>query len=282
MQADWVAPLGIDAFGQRLWSLPPSSQGYLLLRSAAIASGLQLPEPEHPDWAHLLIESSREAAADRDATWHEASDGQALIAPEGIAAMRARITSRAGVGRPAAVPGGTVSLCVVDRDRMAVSMLQSNFASWGSLRFVAGVGVALHNRGSCFSLMPGHPAAYGPGRSHPHTLAPALLTDSEGSLEATLATRGGHIQPQILLQLLARLYAGSETPAHAMAAGHWAHSPEGVLLEGQAPASWFDGLSTRGHGVQRRPPFQDEFGHAQLIVSAGDHLAAASDPRSPT
>jgi gamma-glutamyltranspeptidase/glutathione hydrolase len=282
VQADWVAPLGIDAFGQRLWSLPPSSQGYLLLRSAAIASGLQLPEPEHPDWAHLLIESSREAAADRDATWHEASDGQALIAPEGIAAMRARITSRAGVGRPAAVPGGTVSLCVVDRDRMAVSMLQSNFASWGSLRFVAGVGVALHNRGSCFSLTPGHPAAYGPGRRPPHTLAPALLTDSEGSLEATLATRGGHIQPQILLQLLARLYAGSETPAHAMAAGRWAHSPEGVLLEGQAPASWFDGLSTRGHGVQRRPPFQDEFGHAQLIVSAGDHLAAASDPRSPT
>jgi gamma-glutamyltranspeptidase/glutathione hydrolase len=282
VQADWVKPLGIDAFGQRLWSLPPGSQGYLLLRSAAIASGLELPEPEHPDWAHLLIESSREAAADRDATWHEASDGQTLIAQEVIAAMRARITSRAGAGAPGAVPGGTVSLCVVDRDRMAVSMLQSNFASWGSLRFVAGVRVALHNRGSCFSLQPGHPAEYGPGRRPPHTLAPALLTNSHGSLEATLATRGGHIQPQILLQLLARLYAGSETPAQAMAAGRWAHSSDGVLLEGQAPANWSDGLCARGHRVQRRPPFQDEFGHAQVIVSDGDHLAAASDPRSPT
>ena len=32
----------------------------------------------------------------------------------------------------------------------------------------------------------------------------------------------------------------------------------------------------------RRAPFQEEFGQAQLITAAGDHLAAASDPRSAT
>jgi hypothetical protein len=37
-----VAPLGIDAFGAWLWSPPPSSRGYLTLRSAAIASRLEL------------------------------------------------------------------------------------------------------------------------------------------------------------------------------------------------------------------------------------------------
>jgi gamma-glutamyltranspeptidase len=54
-----------------------------------------------------------------------------------------------------------------------------------------------------------------------------------------------------------------------------------VLLERNVPDRWFDELIARGHRVQRRGPFEDEFGHAQLILRDGDHLAAASDPRSP-
>ena len=281
-QAEWVEPLGLEAFGRRLWSLPPNSQGYLLLCSAAIASGLQLPEPDDPVWAHLLIEASREAAVDRELVWNEASDGAALIAPDRVAAMRARIaTRRAGVARPLAVPGGTVSICVVDGEGTAVSMLQSNFVGWGSLLIVPGVRIFLHNRGSCFSLRPGHPAEYGPGRRPPHTLAPALLTGTDGSLEAALATRGGHIQPQVLLQLLARVYAAGESPGEAVAAGRWALAGDRVLLEGNAPGRWFEGLVAHGHRVERRGPFEHEFGHAQLILRDGDHLAAASDPRSP-
>jgi gamma-glutamyltranspeptidase len=55
-----------------------------------------------------------------------------------------------------------------------------------------------------------------------------------------------------------------------------------VMLEGHVPERWRDGLIARGHRVVRRHPFQEEFGHAQVIVSAGDHLAGASDPRSGT
>jgi gamma-glutamyltranspeptidase len=72
----------------------------------------------------------------------------------------------------------------------------------------------------------------------------------------------------------------SESPAQAVAAGRWALAGERVLLEGHAPERWFDGLIARGHRVQRRSAFDDAFGHAQLIVRDGDHLAAASDPRS--
>jgi gamma-glutamyltranspeptidase len=69
-----------------------------------------------------------------------------------------------------------------------------------------------------------------------------------------------------------------------VAAGRWADSENGVLVEGQAPASWLapDGLPARGHRVLRLPSYDDAFGHAQLIVAAGEGLAAASDPRSPT
>jgi gamma-glutamyltranspeptidase/glutathione hydrolase len=282
-QAEWVEPLGLEAFGRTLWALPPNSQGYVLLRAAAIASSLPLPEPDDPGWAHLLIEASREAAADRDSVWHEGSDGEALIAPAVTDAMRERISPRRARGpATSAVPGGTVSVCVVDGSRMAVSLLQSNFAGWGAMLFVAGLGIALQNRGSSFSLTPGHPAEYGRGRRPPHTLTPALATAGDGSFDAAVATRGGHIQPQILLQLLARVYTASQSPGDAMAAGRWAASADQVLLEGQAPAQWFDGLIARGHRVLRRASFQNEFGHAQLIVAEGDHLAAASDPRSST
>ncbi len=282
-QADWVAPLGIDAFGRRLWSMPPNSQGYILLRSAAIASQLELPDPIHPEWAHLLIEASCEAAADRGSVWHEASDGASLIAPEALAVMRARVAGRhRSETSPSPVPGGTASLCVVDRERMAVSMLQSNFVGWGSMLFAPGVGVALHNRGSSFSLAAGHPAEYGPGRRPPHTLAPALVTDANGKLDSALATRGGEIQPQVLLQLLARLYMASQAPGEAIAAGRWSWTAGQVLLEGHASARWFRGLTARGHRVGREQSFGEQFGQAQVIVWEGDHLAAASDPRSET
>jgi len=38
-----------------------------------------------------------------------------------------------------------------------------------------------------FSLDPGHPAAYGPGRRPPHTLSPLVVTDSSGRLDSVLA-----------------------------------------------------------------------------------------------
>ncbi len=42
-QADWVDALALDAWGHRLWTVPPNSQGYLALAGAWIAEGLDLP-----------------------------------------------------------------------------------------------------------------------------------------------------------------------------------------------------------------------------------------------
>jgi gamma-glutamyltranspeptidase/glutathione hydrolase len=168
---------------------------------------------------------------------------------------------------------------VVDRDRLAVSILQSNFFGWGSKLFVPGFGIPLHNRGSAFSLQLGHPAEYGPGRHPPHTLSPALATGDDGSVGAALATRGGHIQPPVLLQLAARSLLAGQSPADAIAAPRWAIAEDQVLVEGHASPAWLRGLRELGHRVTVGSPFGDEFGEAQLIVRAADHLAAASDPR---
>ena len=78
------------------------------------------------------------------------------------------------------------------------------------------------------------------------------------------------------------MFAASELPASALAAGRWVLGGDQVLLEGHAPERWFDGLIARGHRVLRREPFREEFGQAQLIVVRAEHLAGASDPRSAT
>src|SRR6202011_2424850 len=96
--------------------------------------------------------------------------------------------------------GGTIALCAVDRDRLGVSLVQSNAAGFGSLLVVPGVRVFLHNRGIGFSLIPGHPAEYRARRRPPHTLSPLLATSEAGTdMAAVAASMGGDSQPQILL-----------------------------------------------------------------------------------
>ena len=213
-QADWVQPLGRDLWGARVWTAPPNSQGYLILASALIAAGLDLPEdPDDPLWIHLLVESARQAGHDRPARLHGHADADALLDPDRLDRLRSRIDPDATAARPApSDDGGTMHLCAVDRRRQAVSLIQSNASGFGSHLFEPSTRINLHNRGLGFSLEPGHPAEYGPGRRPPHTLSPALVTRPDGSLRAVLGTMGGDSQPQVVLQLLARLLARGPAP----------------------------------------------------------------------
>jgi gamma-glutamyltranspeptidase/glutathione hydrolase len=303
-QADWVTPISIDAWGHQVWTVPPNSQGYLTLSGAWMAERLPLPDdPDDPLWAHLLIETARQAGQDRPDVLYEGADPSDLL-------DRTRLAARLQAIRPdqaASLPGtysdgGTIYLCAVDSDRMGVSLIQSNFTGWGSRVIVPGTRIFLSNRGLGFSLRPGHPAEYGPRRRPPHTLAPALVTDlGTGRLRHLVGTMGGDGQPQVLLQLLARLLKSGQVPAQALAAGRWVLStgsslpasppadfslgPWGggnyqVVVEGHAPEAWDEGLRRRGHPVRRVEPYSHAAGHAHIIEVADDHLIGAADPRS--
>ena len=57
-QAEWVDPLGIEAFGRTAWTAPPNSQGYLTLATLGIFEMLEPPtEPIDPAYTHALIRS---------------------------------------------------------------------------------------------------------------------------------------------------------------------------------------------------------------------------------
>jgi gamma-glutamyltranspeptidase/glutathione hydrolase len=294
--AEWVSPLGLDVWGRRLWTVPPNSQGYLTLAGAWIASGLPLPDdPDDALWAHLTIEAARMAAYDRVDVLHEGADGAALVDARRLSARRDQVSvDRAAVLGDSYRAGGTIYLCAVDSDRMGVSLIQSNAAGFGARIAEPSTGIFLQNRGIGFSLVPGHPAEYGPRRRPPHTLSPALVTRASGELDMVIGTMGGDTQPQILLQLVTRLLVHGESAGDAIAAGRWALTEAGagggfstweqrgrvqVALEDSAPAGWLAGLELRGHDVSVAP---GNYGHAHVIAVRDDVLEGASDPRALT
>jgi gamma-glutamyltranspeptidase / glutathione hydrolase len=323
-QADWCTPLRLRVWGHDLWTVPPPSQGYLTLAGAWVAEQAGLSaDPSDPSWAHLLIEAARAVGHDRPEVLFDGADGPALLddarlrsAADRIRADRAapndvahpdrdrdrdpdRIVASATV--PRIGDGDTTHLCAVDADGFGISLTQSNALDFGSHLVAGTTGIFLHNRGLGFSLEPGHPAELTPGRRPPHTLSPMLVTGTDGSLTHLVGAMGGDGQPQIILQLLARMLVAGQDPSTAIAAARytleapsagpfrlWWGEDLTVMLEAQAPAHWITTLTELGHRVQPISAYDPTaVGCAQIITVQRDadgrptHFTGASDPRSP-
>lgn len=299
-QARWRDALGLELWEHLVWTVPPTSQGYLSLAAGWIAEhvGLSRDDPAPPDdpgRLHLLVEAARLAGHDRLDVLHDGADGAALLAADRLAPLAARFdpNHRSDVRAPAR-DGDTIYLCTADGDGMGVSLIQSNARGWGVHLAVPEVGIFLHNRGQGFSLQPGHLAELGPGRRPPHTLAPALVQRRDGTLRAVLGTMGGDTQPQVVLQLLARLLVDDASPAAVIGAPRWRlgdggfdtwdeDGPGHVGIEEHAPGAWAGALRDHGHDVRLDPPWNSGYGHAHLIERSPDGvLGGAADPRALT
>ncbi len=293
--SEWVEPIETEAWGHRIWTVPPNSQGYLILAAAAVAQHLPLPvNPEAPDWAHWLIEASCAVGVSRPEELSDRADPAVLLDPARLEALAHRILagggSTAAAARSSAALGDTTYLCAAD-EHFVVSLIQSNAQGFGSHLTAGETGIFLQNRGLGFNLDLSHDACLRPGRRPPHTLAPTLLTDLNGGRKGAAGTMGGDAQPQIVLQLLARLLHCGVSPEEAVSAGRWILLGEtafgtwqrgrrpNVALETSVPEEWFGALAERGHAVGRleETPLA---GVAHLISQEADGtLQGASDPR---
>ena len=314
--AEWCEPVRLTVWGHDLWTVPPPSQGYLTLAGSWIAERVGIGrDPADRLWAHLVVEAARAAGYDRPDVLHDGADGQALVAEGRLFAAAGRVRSDRAAppdvgptspGSPGArVPrlgdGDTTHLCAVDADGLGISLTQSNALDFGSHLVAGSTGIFLHNRGVGFSLEEGHPAELGPRRRPPHTLSPMLVTTIDGTLTHLAGAMGGDAQPQILLQLLARMLGAGQDPATAVAAGRlaldapsagpfrlWWGGDLTVLVESHAPSEWTEGLADRGHRVRSIGAFDPvAVGCAQIVAVAGGtgeparHFVGAADPRSP-
>ncbi len=295
-QAEWVAPVAASVFGRTGWTVPPNSQGYLVLAGAMLAELMEPPQdPADPAYHHALIEAYRAVAWERDDL---VSDPRFAPLPADELVSQRRLhprTSRLAAESTARWPapsdggGGTAYMCTADRNGLGVSLIQSNFTGIGSGLSAGSTGVFLHNRGAGFSLNAGHPNELAPGKRPLHTLSPTLWTRS-GRLEYLLGTRGGHQQPQLLIQMAAHLMHAQTPPAHAQALPRWTMNEFGpgsgsaVLVEPRMPGRVVAGLEARGHGVDVVDGrWQAGWGPISLIHIDGDGVrTGAADPRVST
>jgi gamma-glutamyltranspeptidase/glutathione hydrolase len=289
--SEWVEPLSLDVFGSTGWTVPPNSQGYLTLAAAWIFERLDPPpDPDHPDFFHLLIEAYRAVAWELDDL--VADPAWAPLLPEDLLShprLSSRLThidrhSAAIWPSPTVPPGGTAYLCVVDREGMGVSLIQSNYTGFGGGIGVEGCGFFLHNRGAGFNLRPGHPNELAPGKRPLHTLSPTLWT-KDGRLELLLGTRGGSYQPQLLVQVAAHLLHRRLTPAESQLRPRWVvdHQPETVRLESTAGGKIAAALAKQGHRVELAGEYEQGWGPVSLIqISEAGLRTAAADPRVAT
>jgi gamma-glutamyltranspeptidase / glutathione hydrolase len=293
--ADWVEPIGLEAFGQHFWTVPPNSLGYLTGAAAWLLEQWGAPtDPSTADFHHAVIECYRAVAAEGDRLVadprHLPVPADRLLAPERLRPRLEDLRRDRVALRPPArpLPGGTAFLTVLDDAGMGVALIQSNFTGIGSGRSAGDSGVWLHNRGACFSLEPGHPNEVAPGKRPRHTLSPTLWT-RDGRLTMILGTRGGYQQPQYLLQMAALLLGAGLSPAAAQQVPRWHMEHPGpdagstLVVESRMPEDLVARLRGLGHTVSRGPALAAGWGPVSVIVAGPDGTrAAAADPRVAT
>jgi gamma-glutamyltranspeptidase/glutathione hydrolase len=288
-QADWVDPSSVRYRDIELHEIGPSGQGIGALMALGMLDHFDLKAAglDSALSQHLQIEAMKLAFADL----HEyVADPKAMLDVTATDLLKpAYLKQRASLINPQhAAParpgsphnGGTVYLTTADENGMMVSFIQSNFKGFGSGVVVPGTGIALQNRGSGFSLKPGHPNQVAPGKRPFHTIIPGFLTRGGAPL-MSFGVMGGSMQAQGHLQVAARIADHGQNPQAASDAPRWRVMDDNVTIavEWNFPQEAIDGLIARGHVVQVAPRFNTEFGCAQMAMKVEHGYIAASDHR---
>jgi gamma-glutamyltranspeptidase/glutathione hydrolase len=150
---------------------------------------------------------------------------------------------------------------VVDRDRMAVSLINSLYHPFGSAVATEETGIMLHSRGACFVVDPGHPNAVGPRKRPMHTIIPALAM-RDGRCELSFGVMGAHYQPMGHVQVLLNMVDYGMDVQAAIDVPRAFFEGDQTLVERGMPAATVEGLKARGHAVDFQP---SPWGGGQIV-----------------
>jgi gamma-glutamyltranspeptidase/glutathione hydrolase len=281
--AEWVEPLRKHYRGVEVCEIPPNGQGVAALQALGILEGLDHTGGRALDRVHLQAEAMKLAFADAERHVHDGPLPARYLDDEYLASRRALIDpARAGSPPAGALErSGTVYLCAVDEQRNACSLIQSVYHGFGSMVVAPGTGVALQNRGHCFTLEEGHPNRLAPGKRPYHTIIPGLLL-RDGALLGPFGLMGGHMQPQGHVQLVSHLVDRGLDPQAALDEPRWRLDREGrstwTLALEEPLYRLAAALARRGHRVLADPN-PAAFGGGQAVLLRDDVLIGGSESR---
>jgi gamma-glutamyltranspeptidase/glutathione hydrolase len=214
-RSEWVEPVSATYRGWEVYELPPNGQGIAALQMLNILEGYDIASMGFgsADYLHVLTEAKKLAFEDRARYYADMDFAdvpvERLISKDYAAERRGLIdmaqASRSLPAGDAAIENGdTIYLTVADRDGNMVSLIQSNYRGMGSGMTPGDLGFVLQDRGELFSLEPGHPNVYEPGKRPFHTIIPAFVM-RDGKPLMSFGVMGGAMQPQGHTQIIVNM-----------------------------------------------------------------------------
>ena len=292
--AEWVTPLSTTYRGWTVHEQPPNGQGLAALMMLNLIEHAPIGSYGHNsvDALHTIIEAKKLAYADLqryvcDPAFHQIP--QATLISKSYAAQRvreidpARANPAVSTGTLSTEGGDTIYLGVVDRDGNIVSLIQSNFANFGSGVVPEGTGFALQNRGGMFTLDPMHPNALAPRKRPLHTIIPGFMKGPD-QRHVAFGIMGGWNQAQAHVQFISNVVDHGMNIQGALEAARVTKitfTGCDVVMESRVPEPVRAALAARGHEIDLQGSFSSLVGGGQAVArdNASGVNFGASDPR---
>lgn len=287
-ETSWGTPVSGTYRTRQLIEHPPNGQGAIAILLAGILNQFDIAslDPNSAERLHLEAEATKLAYDARNRFLADANHMdrlEQLLDPKTAQKLAGLIDPKRAMVSPAVlsedVHRDTVLITVVDKDGMAVSLIYSIFATFGSGIASDKFGILFHNRGGGFNLIPGHPNELGAGKRPMHTIIPAM-TSTDGKVDMAFGVMGGQYQAAGHGHLMSNLLDFGMDPQEAIDAPRvFANLESGKLdVEDTLSDATCAALKDLGHDIARP---ETAIGGAQAV--AIDHarglLTGASDPR---
>ena len=281
---DYTAPVSGPYRDITLVEHPPNGQGAtaILLLNILAHFDIAAMDPFGAPRAHIEAEATKLAYDARNRFIADPAHTARLdhmLSPDTAARLAALIDPARAMPDPAplteALHRDTIYITVVDRDRMAVSLIYSVFWGFGSGLASSRFGINFQNRGAGFTLTPGHPNEAGPAKRPMHTIIPGMIK-REGRVILPFGVMGGAYQPCGHARFASNITDFGMDLQQAIDAPRSFSGPEGMQVERGYDEAVRTRLAEMGHAVVVP---DTPLGGAQAILIDGDVLIGASDPR---
>ncbi|SHF03570.1 gamma-glutamyltransferase 2. Threonine peptidase. MEROPS family T03 [Loktanella atrilutea] len=284
-QSSWGDPVQGGYGGLDLYEHPPNGQGATAILILNILSQFDIAsmDPWGAQRVHIEAEATKLAY---DARNRFLSDPDHMTRLDHMLSMDTAKRLAALIDPKKAMtvdlPGAeavhkeTIYITVVDRDRMAVSLIYSIFHGFGSGIASDKFGILFQNRGAGFSLTEGHANEGGPGKRPMHTIIPGMLQKG-GKTHMPFGVMGGAYQCTGHARFVTNITDFGLDPQEAIDGPRaFAETGQLKLERGYADAVRTE-LSDMGHEVVTP---DTAIGGAQAILLREDGvLQGGSDPR---
>lgn len=281
--ASYTDPISGPYKGIELVEHPPNGQGATAILMLNILSHFDIAamDPFGSQRAHIEAEAAKLAYDARNRFLAETAPRiDHMLSPDTAAKLATLIDPKRAMGSAAplteAVHKDTIYITVVDRDRMAVSLIYSIFWGFGAGTASRKFGINFQNRGAGFTLLEGHPNELGGGKRPMHTIIPGMLRKN-GKVIMPFGVMGGAYQPNGHARFVSNMVDFGLDAQAAIDAPRSFSGAEGMLVETGYTPQVLAELVAMGHEAQSAP---DPIGGAQaILIDDTGVLIGASDPR---